>query len=242
MAIISVSNNSELASAIRTAGAGDTISLAGGTYSLSVQGEDLSGATISAASGATVTFSHLALTNVQNLTIEDVDFSGTGRLFDLENSSNVTIRDNDFSGGGGTGFFAQGSDDITFDNNTIAGYVTGALIKGTVGLSFRNNSISGISLDAIQMSGIQNGTIVGELDRSGRRPGGDQALRRDSVLRRQDDERHDSEQPDRDRKHRKPRHLRGQRLLKLSMKISRSTITRSSARRRSALPSERPTG
>ena len=49
MTTISVNNNSELTSAIRSADAGDTILLSGGTYSLSASG-DLSGVTIAAAS------------------------------------------------------------------------------------------------------------------------------------------------------------------------------------------------
>ena len=59
MATIRVSSNSQLASAMRSAGSGDTISLSSGTYSLSVKGENFSGATITAASGANVTFSHV---------------------------------------------------------------------------------------------------------------------------------------------------------------------------------------
>ena len=108
MVIILVSNDSQLASAIRTAGTGDTISLASGTYNLSVLGENLSGRQSRAASGANVTFSQMSIDDVQNLTIKDVTISG---------------------GGSGTGFLLQRSDNITLENSTIKGFEVGAIVE-----------------------------------------------------------------------------------------------------------------
>ena len=107
MSTIRVSSNSQLSSAMRSAGSGDTISLSSGTYSLSLNGENLGGAKITAASGANVTFSHVKLTNVQNVTFDGIDVSskGSGRGFEVQNSTNVTVQNSDIKGGtSGIGF------------------------------------------------------------------------------------------------------------------------------------------
>jgi len=164
MATIRVSSNSQLSSAMRSAGSGDTIQLSGGTYSLSVRGENLSGATIKAASGANVTFSHVNLRDVSNLTFDGVDFKqgGTGKLFQMANSSNVTIRNGDFDGnGGGVGFWVNGSKNITLQNNQVEGFQTGFWLGGTTGLKVSNNKISDISLDGMIVGKVHDATISG---------------------------------------------------------------------------------
>ena len=129
MSTIRVSSNSQLSSAMRSAGSGDTISLSSGTYSLSLNGENLGGAKITAASGANVTFSHVKLTNVQNLTFDGIDVSskGSGRAFEMQNvrptsrCRTATSR----AAAAGSGFWVNKSDDISFVNNTVKGFETG---------------------------------------------------------------------------------------------------------------------
>jgi hypothetical protein len=164
MATIRVSSNSQLASALRSAGSGDTISLSSGTYSLSVRGENVSGAVIKAASGANVTFSHVSLRDVQNLTFDGVNFVGktSGKLFQVAASSNITVHDASFSGNGsGIGFWVNQSDGITLEDNTFKNFRTGTWIGSINDLDVRDNTLSNIHYDGMIIGKVHHATVSG---------------------------------------------------------------------------------
>lgn len=157
MTTIRVSSNSELTSAIRSADAGDTILLSGGTYSLSASGGNLSGVTIAAASAASAaSASGTALAAAA--AASQVNFSS----ININNAKNVTFDGVKISGNGsGTGLSVKNSDHVTFENSTITGFKIGAMIRGSDDFTFRNNTVSKITFDGMIMSGMQNGTISG---------------------------------------------------------------------------------
>jgi parallel beta-helix repeat protein len=164
MATIRVSSNSQLSSALKSAGSGDTISLSGGTYNLSLKGENVSGAKIAAASGANVTFSHVSLNNVQNLTFDGVKVSsnGSGKAFEMQNVTNITVQNSDFKGGSsGMGFWVNRSDDVSFVNNTVKGFQTGLWLGNSDDLSIRNNTISGVKVDGMIIGHVHDTVISG---------------------------------------------------------------------------------
>ena len=185
MATIRVSSNSQLSSALRSAGSGDTISLSGGTYSLSLKGENFGGAKITAASGANVTFSHVSLTNVQNLTFDNVDVSSQGQRQGVRDAERRRHHRPELGSSraadSGMGFWVNKSDDVSFVNNTVKGFQTGLWLGSTDDLSVRNNVISDISLDGMIVGHVHDAVISGNsisLDV----PKGRQAHRRDAVL------------------------------------------------------------
>jgi hypothetical protein len=164
MATIRVSSNSQLSSALRSAGSGDTISLSGGTYSLTLRGENASGATIKAASGAHVSFTKVDLANVSNLTFDNVDFVGRtdGRLFQMQSSNNITVRNSTFDGANnGTAFWANKSDKITLDDNLIKDFRIGAWIGSIDNLTISDNSLSNIRYDGMIIGKVHGATVSG---------------------------------------------------------------------------------
>ena len=98
MATIKVSSSSALSAALKSAGNGDTISLASGHYNLSASGGSKA-VTITSEGNAVI--DSLNLSRVSNLTIDGVDFNGEDGLknaFRVWGSDNITIKNGDMEG------------------------------------------------------------------------------------------------------------------------------------------------
>jgi parallel beta-helix repeat protein len=161
MSTFRVSNNSQLSSALRSAGSGDTIALSSGTYSLNLRGENVGGATIKEASGAKATFTRVDLANVSNLKFEGLDFvsRSDSKVFHVQSSSNITVKNSTFDGTNtGYGFWVNKSDKITLDNNIIKDFRVGVWIGATDDLTVSDNKLSNIRYDGI-IAGRMDGAV-----------------------------------------------------------------------------------
>ena len=108
MATYKVSTQSQLKSALNSAHGGDSIVLKAGNYgNLYVSGEKYSSTVkiTSESNSNPATFSKISLTNVSNLTFDNVDLQGaiksgygTGVGLRVNSSSNVTVQNSDFDG------------------------------------------------------------------------------------------------------------------------------------------------
>ena len=182
MTVVSVSNKTQLLSALKTVKAGDTVQLAAGDYgSISLDG--MSSATrylkytgevkiVSADATNQAVIDDLNLRWVSNLTFENITFdydktvSTDGIPMFLSNASNVTFRGDTFIGeisgtgyGMGSGFKVSLGSDIVLENSTITGFRNGIETYGTDGITVRGNVISNISYDGMINSNVQGLTI-----------------------------------------------------------------------------------
>lgn len=132
MATITVSNSSQLNSAVNSAGSGDTIVLANGNYGgLTLRGA--SNLTIKAEGGSAV-LERLAVHNSRNVTVDGVDFDGA----------------TDSGGyGTGTGLNLRSSSDITIRNSEISDYSKGIMVWNVTGLDLLSNTLDNISYDGM---------------------------------------------------------------------------------------------
>lgn len=139
MATIKVSGKSQLASAMKSAKAGDVLSLAGGNYgSVSL---NKGGITIQSASdGSQAVFSAMKGKGVSNLTINNVKFDGTG---------------------GGTGLTLSNASNVKVMNSDFTDYRVGSFIYEINGLTVSNNTFNRMYIDAMNFADINNGTISG---------------------------------------------------------------------------------
>ena len=139
MAVITVSGNAQLMSALTAARAGDTISLAAGDYG-TLKLDGLTQKFAKYAGEVTITsanpknpavFTSIDIDNVRNVTFDGVKFDamsrsdGNNRPFTVNTSDSVTIRNSIFDGqldvnGLGTkdGLRIAKSSNITFENKT----------------------------------------------------------------------------------------------------------------------------
>ncbi len=166
MATIKVSSSSALSAALKSAGNGDTISLASGHYNLSASGGSKA-VTITSEGNAVI--DSLNLSRVSNLTIDGVDFNGEDGLknaFRVWGSDNITIRNGDMEGvangyGLGRGLLIQADTNFTFENMTMHGFSTGVFIDGVDGLVMRNNHLVDLAWDGIIGGNIHNAVFTG---------------------------------------------------------------------------------
>lgn len=138
MATINVSGKAQLASALKSAKAGDVLSLAGGNYgsvSLSKGGITIK----SASDGNQAVFSALKGKGVSNLTIDNVKFDGPGHSgtgLTLSNASNVKVLNSDFTD-----------------------YRVGSFIYEVTGLTVSGNTFNRMYIDAMNFADINGGSI-----------------------------------------------------------------------------------
>ena len=181
MATLSVSNQTQLLSALGTAKAGDTIKLAAGNYgTLSLNGAlnatkylKYSGeVTITSANTANkAVIEGLALNAATNITFKNVTFdykSSTtpgGVPVTVNSSKNITFDGATFDGeiqggyGRGTGLKISQGSDIVVKNSILADYRKGIEAWATDGLTLENNKIQNISYDGIVTGHVQGLTI-----------------------------------------------------------------------------------
>ena len=170
MPTIVASNSAELAAALRAPVAGTTIELTSGSYTLSIRSKDLAGTVITAADGATASFSSVSLQSASHLTFDGVDFldrSGTGKPFVVANSTDVTIRDATVDGltpngyGVGNGLWISNNNGFTLEDSRITDFQTGAWVGGNTDLVIRDNSFSNITLDGMIIGRTHNALFSG---------------------------------------------------------------------------------
>ena len=171
MATVAVSNSTQLSQALRNAGPDTRIELASGTYTLSSRGGDFHGATITAATGAEVSFSQVTLNSVSHLTFDNVDFidqaGNDDKLFVMASSSDVTIRNASFEGlsdgagyGRGVGLWVNKTTGFTLENSQISDFTTGSWLGAITDLTVRGNTYTDISLDGMIVGGIHGGLFA----------------------------------------------------------------------------------
>lgn len=137
MAIINVSGQSQLLSALKSAHAGDTLSLAGGNYGSVTLARG--GLTIQSASDSNqAVFSSLKAQGVSDLTIDNVKFAGSGA---------------------GTGLQVSNGSNITVENSDFSDYRLGAFLNKITGLTVSNNTYARMYIDAMNFAGINGGVI-----------------------------------------------------------------------------------
>ena len=142
MATLTVSNSSELNSAVNSAGSGDTIVLENGNYGgLTLRGA--SNLTIRAEGGSAV-LERLAIQNSRNVTVDGVDFDGA----------------TDSGGyGTGTGLNLRSSSGITIRNSEISDYSKGIQVWNVTGLELISNTLDNISYDGMVLGHVRGARI-----------------------------------------------------------------------------------
>lgn len=152
MATYNVSNQSQLKSALNSAKGGDNIVLKSGNYgSLSVSGEKYSSAVkiTSESSSNEAVFSKISLTNVSNLTFDNIELKGStsggygvGTGMRISSSSNVTVQNSDFTSFN-KGIENWADTNLKILNNKMSniGY-DGIVVGHTQGVLIQGNDIS----------------------------------------------------------------------------------------------------
>lgn len=183
MSVVSVKSQTELLSALKTAQAGDTISLAPGNYGklnldatkydsryLKYSGEVK---IVSADITSKAVIEGLTLTAVSNLKFQSINFdyrtaSTSGSYAFIVNSSkNVSFRGDKFGGeydangyGVGVGLKVSQGSNVLVENSTFTGFKKGIEGWATSGLTIKGNTINDISYDGIVTGHVQGLTIT----------------------------------------------------------------------------------
>jgi hypothetical protein len=171
MAIINVSNDSQLKSALQSARGGDEIRLAGGEYNLSMKNLSFSSqVTITSASaGKPASFEKINLTSVKNLTFDGVDLrgdAGESKPFVIRTSSEVTIRDALIDGhtergyGNAHGIWITYTDGFTLEDCSLTDFNVAAYFHNNSDLTIRGNSFGNIAQDAMILGGVHDVLIA----------------------------------------------------------------------------------
>ena len=197
MSVVTVSNQAQFLSALKSVKGGDTIQLNPGEYgTISLDGMKSATKYLKYSSEVTVVSTNaankaiidgLTLRGVENLTFTKINFdydtanNSNGIPFFLNNSHNVTFRGNTFGGelkkagyGMGAGFKVSQGSDILIENSTLSGFRNAIEAWAVEGLTIRNNTLRDIAYDGINTSNvlgltIRNNTIAMRSD-----PAGDQ--------------------------------------------------------------------
>ena len=178
MATVSVSSASELQKALDNASKGDVLVLDSGNYgTLSLNGnsqkndykfDDITITSKSASNPAV--FNRVNLSNVTNVTFDDIKFdytTGDGKPFLFNNTKGISIIDSEIDGkldgghGSGHGLWVINSDDFRLQGTEIHNFATGAHFRSVDNLDVVNNSYSGISYDAMFFGRIGGALIQG---------------------------------------------------------------------------------
>jgi len=168
VATIVASTNKGLLSALKSASAGDVISLTGGTYSVNISGINKA-VTVTTSGGAV--FSHLAVAKSSGLTFDGVDFNapdGNTKPFEIRASSNITVQNGDVEGvasglGTGRGFVMTDNSDVTIQNMSFHGFQTGVFAFDIDGLEFRNNTMTNMGNDGLIAGSLFDSSISGNV-------------------------------------------------------------------------------
>ena len=146
MAVIKVSGQSQLTTALASAKSGDTLALAAGNYGkLELK---VSGITLTSQSDSNpAVFSKISGKKLSGVTIDSVKFEGIGGAnagtgLQIANSSDISVIDSEFTGYK-IGSFVYTSSDITFKGNYYTRMYHDAMnFADLVGVSITNNTYS----------------------------------------------------------------------------------------------------
>lgn len=170
MATLRVSNQSQLDAAVRTANGGDTILLGSGSYArLEMNGINEGGkVTVTSANpGAPAVIKSMLLKNSSNVEVKNVDLQSSGGTpFVVESSRTVKLDNVDIDGrpggyGTGIGLRVKGSQDVALTNSEVSHFSNGLSFSGNSNIRISNNDFRSMSVDAMQLGGINGGVIDG---------------------------------------------------------------------------------
>lgn len=186
--IVSVTNLSELYSALSTAKSGEIIELAGGNYG-KMDLSKKSGFDLTFPSEVTITsadpenpaiFSGLDIREASNLTFDGVTFDYTFeagdkiyyRPFSISSSEDITIRNSTFDGdlasgvsdvddgyGFAVGLSVRGSQGVNVENNEFFEFYRGAVISESGDVVVSGNDIHSIRMDGLNFAQIDSAII-----------------------------------------------------------------------------------
>ena len=172
MAVLKVSNQAQLTSAVKNAGGGDTITLASGTYS-GFTVNDLSNVTITSADpGRPATINQFHLRGASNVEFKNLKLdyepskSGTTPFW-IENSDDVSFVNLDIVGhnrgsyGDGIGLRIKSSDDVVVRDSDITGFRNGMYASNSKNLDVIDNDFQAMSNDGMLLAGMNDVLIQG---------------------------------------------------------------------------------
>ncbi len=139
MARITVSNASQLNSAIKSAGNGDIIVLKSGNYgSISLNSVNKNVTLTSENGGNPATLSSLTLNKSSNIDVEGLKFTGSGTGVTVRSSKNIDIED-----------------------STFIGNKKGIAVNNSNSVNIRDNDFTKMNNDGIALSGVNGAQITG---------------------------------------------------------------------------------
>lgn len=175
MAVLKVSNQAQLDSAIKNVRSGDTISLSSGTYNgFTPKDFDFNQkVTITSADASRpATINQFHLRNASNVEFKnlrlDYEPSKSGTTpFWIENSDDISFVNLDIIGhnkgqyGDGIGLRIKSSDDVVLRDSDITGFRNGLYASNSKNLDIIDNDLQGMSNDGMLLAGMNDVLIQG---------------------------------------------------------------------------------
>jgi hypothetical protein len=178
MATVTVSNSSQLKSALTSAKGDTTIVLEGGDYgTLNINGNSpsykFSDLTITSKSNSKpAVFTDVNLSNVDDVTFEGIKFdysskSDSPKPFVFNNTKNVSIVNSEVDGmlsgghGSGHGLWVKGSSDFLVKNTDFLAFAKAFYAYSSSDVQVIDNSFTGIAVDGMIFSRIDGALIEG---------------------------------------------------------------------------------
>jgi parallel beta-helix repeat protein len=184
MATISVTNTSELNTAMAQAKAGDTILLASGNYGAFSTGNDYASAVTikSANAGAPASFASVSLNGATGITFDSITFDYKFKAgdtldatpFSVNNSSNIVFKGSVFDGDVASGLDAVsngyaigrglaiiGSNNVTVDTSEIKTFFRGIIVSDSSNVNIVKNDIHAIRSDGVDIAQVQKILLEG---------------------------------------------------------------------------------
>lgn len=184
MATISVTNTSELNTAMAQAKAGDTILLASGNYGAFSTGNDYATAVTikSANAGAPAAFSSVALNGATGITFDSITFDYKFKAgdplhvspFTVSGSSNIAFRNSIFDGDVasgtnsidngyalGNGLMITGCNNVTVESSVFKTWMRGLVIGESSNINVLKNEVTGIRSDGMNFVQVQKILVEG---------------------------------------------------------------------------------
>jgi len=173
MAILRVSNQGQLDSALRSAGGGDTILLSSGTYdNLTLNDRFEQKVTIASEAGNPAVINQMLLRGAANIELKGLKFDYVpGRSGDnpfwIEGGRGITLVDIDIEGkasgqyGAGVGLRIKNSQDIEILNSEVSNFRNGFAFTNSDNVRVVNNDFRGMSNDSMLLGGMTGMVIQG---------------------------------------------------------------------------------
>ena len=173
MAILRVSNQGQLDSALRSAGGGDTILLSSGTYdNLTLNDRFEQKVTIASEAGNPAVINQMLLRGAANIELKGLKFDYVpGRSGDnpfwIEGGRGITLVDIDIEGkasgqyGAGVGLRVKNSQDIEILNSEVSNFRNGFAFTNSDNVRVVNNDFRGMSNDSMLLGGMTGMVIQG---------------------------------------------------------------------------------